>query len=199
MTRTGRRGAHDRPHTLHGPQTSYTNLPIIVAVMLILNQWRRSLRILACVSCKFALYNLELRARKTTREGRRENHRAVETRPACGQHRERERERRGQRMEGERETRISNNRVSTIKANPPATLIMVCRIDLSRSPAQTARPNGILLPVSAPSFERSIILRENWYPWKALYGGGGGGFTTVLRPRFRLSRETCATSMPITG
>lgn len=92
MTRTGRRGAHDRPHTLHGPQTSYTNLPIIVAVMLILNQWRRSLRILACVSCKFALYNLELRARKTTREGRRENHRAVETRPACGQHREKERE-----------------------------------------------------------------------------------------------------------
>lgn len=29
---------------------------------------------------------------------------------------------------------------------------MVCRIDLSRSPAQTTRPNGIL-PVSAPSFE----------------------------------------------
>lgn len=131
-----------------------------------------------------------LRARKA-REGTRENHRAVETRRGCRQERERDENRRGK-----RETRISNNRVSTIKANPSATLIMVCRIDLSRSPAQTARPNAIL-PVSAPSFEASIILRENWYPWKALYGGGGGGFTAVLRPRFRLSRQTRATSRPI--
>lgn len=142
MTRTGRRD--DRPHTLHGPQTSYTNLPIIVAVMLILNQWRRSLRILACVSCKFALYNLE---REKLRRGR-EREKIIAPLKRDGTSGE------------ERETGISNNRVSTIKANPPATLIMVCRIDLSRSPAQTARPNGIL-PVSAPSFERSIILREN--------------------------------------
>lgn len=73
--------------------------------MLILNQWRRSLRILACVSCKFALYNLDsLRARKA-REGTRENHRAVETRRGCRQERERERETRTEEGRERREYR----------------------------------------------------------------------------------------------
>lgn len=67
--------------------------------MLILNQWRRSLRILACVSCKFALYNLELYEREKLG---REREKIIALLKRDGDVGKRERE---TRTEGERERR----------------------------------------------------------------------------------------------
>lgn len=177
-------GPHDRPHTLH-TQTSYTNLPIIVAVMLILNQWRRSLRVRV----------MQIRPIQSScyeREKRRGREREKIIAPRWN---ERETRREDRRENTERE-RISNNRVSTIKANPPATLIMVCRIDLSRSPAQTASQRHPI-PVSAPSLGRSKPPRE-LIPVKSLIYGEErrlyGRFTAAISA---LAPNMCCEATPM--
>lgn len=129
--------------------------------MLILNQWRRSLRVRV----------MQIRPIQSScyeREKRQGREREKIIAPRWN---ERETRREDRRENTERE-RISNNRVSTIKANPPATLIMVCRIDLSRSPSQR-HP----IPVSAPSLGRSKPPRE-LIPVKSLIRGG----EEALRP-----------------
>ena len=81
--------------------------------------------------------------------------------------------RRDRQRQRERE-RESDNRVSTIKANPPATLIMVCRIDLSRSPEQSGVPTGHGRPTRS-RFElissRETSPRDGDIPRKVLHRG----------------------------
>ena len=93
---------------------------------------------------------------------------------------ERERER-----ERERDGDESDNRVSTIKANPPATLIMVCRIDLSRSPEQTDVPTGHKRPTRSrfeiiSSRGTSPSPRDGDIPRKVLHRELYGRFTAAI-------------------
>lgn len=64
---------------------------------------------------------------------------------------------------GRGKERGPDNRVLTIKANPPATLIMVCRIDLSRSPDQAAfqwRPTRFRSELRTPGTSLDDDTRE---------------------------------------
>lgn len=138
------------------------------------------------MSCKFALYNPRATSEKNDEGGNeRKSSRPVETKERRGG-------RIGERIQRGREYRtiVYQRLKQTHRRRWLWSAGLIYRVRRPRP-----RPNGILYPFPLPA-SAGASLRENWYPWKALYTGRRGGFTAVLRPRFRLSRQTCAARRP---